>query len=353
MSEKRNVRFGIVGCGLMGQRHGEVLRATPGAEVVAAVDTSREAAEKVCPGGAFDTYDALLEQSGLDAVVLCLPSSLHADYGILAARRGIHVVTEKPIDIDPAKGRRLAEECRAAGVVCAVICQNRFSEGAMALKGALANGLLAPVRLIDASVKWMRHDPYYTDSNWRGTFQWEGGGVIMNQGIHTIDLLCWMFGRPVAVKGLTRRNRPYMETEDVAVGIMEFPGGELCTLSVTTSSFPNSPEQISFHGPKASARLEKGRVASWSHDEEQPEPTATLEGATDGLAPNLLLFQRQYRNILGAIHGEEDLLVTAEESIAVLETALALYQKHGGDHHTCQDGPQNLSTDISSIRVMT
>ena len=328
MSDKKTIRFGVVGCGLMGQRHADVLRATPGAQVVSTADNNIEAARKVAGDSAtaYGSYEEMLDKGGIDAVVLALPSCLHADFGIMAARKGLHVVTEKPIDIDPDKGRQLIAECEKAGVVCAVICQNRFAEGAMALKKAIDTGVLSPIRLVDASVKWMRHDPYYTESTWRGTFKWEGGGVIMNQGIHTIDLLVWLLGRPVAVKGLTKRNRDYMETEDVGVGVMEFPNGALATLSVTTSSYPNSPEQISFHGTKATAKFEKGGVAVWKHEDEAALPKVELDPGTEGLDSKLLLFQRQYQNILGAIHGEEELLVTPQQSIDVLETALALYK---------------------------
>lgn len=328
MSEKKTIRFGVVGCGLMGQRHADVLRATPGASVTATADHTPELARKAAgeEGRIFETYEEMIDSGLIDAVVLCLPSSIHADYGIMAARKGLHVVTEKPIDTDPGKARALVAECNKAGVICAVISQNRFSDGAMAIKKGIEEGVLEPIRLIDASVKWMRDDPYYKESNWRGTFKWEGGGVIMNQGIHTIDLLCWMLGKPVSVKGLTKRNRDYMETEDVGVGVMEFASGALATVSVTTSCFPNGPEQISFHGNNASARFEKGQVTTWKHRDEKELPKADFAPPTEGLDPKLVLFQRQYRNILGAINGEEALLVTPEESIDVLETALALYK---------------------------
>lgn len=328
MSDTKTIRFGVVGCGLMGQRHADVLRATPGATVTAAADNTFESALKAAgsDGVAFPSFEEMLEKGDIDAVVLCLPSSIHADYGIMAAQKGLHVVTEKPIDTDPAKARKLVAECEKAGVVCAVISQNRFSDGAMALKMGIDRGILDPIRLIDASVKWMRDDPYYTESNWRGTFKWEGGGVIMNQGIHTIDLLCWMLGRPTVVKGLTKRNRDYMETEDVGVGVMEFPSGALATLSVTTSCFPNGPEQISIHGTNATARFEKGKVVTWKHRDDKELPPVDLPAGTEGLDDKLLLFHRQYLNILGAIHGRENLLVTPGESIDVLETALALYK---------------------------
>lgn len=329
MSTTSPVRFAIVGCGMMGQRHVEILRATPGAQVTAVCDRDLSCAQKIAADAAIEqSYDSVLSRGDVDAVVLCLPSGMHADFGIKAARAGKHVVTEKPIDINPAKGRELADACADAGVQCAVISQNRFADGAATLKQALVDGTLGQPVLVEASVKWFRHDEYYAKSDWRGRIEGEGGGVIMNQAIHTIDLLLWYFGVPEALHPFTQQNRPHvMETEDTAVASIRFPKGVLCVMTASTSTYPGFQETIRVHGPHASCTLESGVLKDWKHTNEivQPAPLA-FEAPSEGLSPKFTLFQRQYRNILNAIAGKEGLLVTPEESIAVVKTARAFYE---------------------------
>lgn len=321
------VRFAIVGCGMMGERHAEILRATPGATVTCVQDVKRERAEKFAQGvPVFVDYKDVLAQADVDGVVLCLPSSLHAEYGILAARAGKHVVTEKPIDIDAAEGRKLADECAKAGVVCAVISQNRFADGNSALKQALDNGDLGKPILARASVKWFRNDEYYSKSDWRGTHKGEGGGVLMNQAVHSMDLLIWMFGEPEIVSGLTQSTRSVIETEDVGVAMMRFPGGLLATFEASTSVFPGFEERIEIHGPTASCIVEKGNIVYWKHNADKPAPAPPkFEAPTPGLSAKYDLFQRQYRNILDTIAGRGTLLVTPEEAISVVSATRAIY----------------------------
>jgi predicted dehydrogenase len=312
---------------MMGERHAEILRATPGAKVVCVQDRAPDRAKKIAGDAAIcETYGSVLERDDVDAVVLCLPSSLHADFGIQAARAAKHVITEKPIDIDPEAGSRLVAECSRAGVTCAVISQNRFADGNWSLKEALKRGDLGTPALARASVKWFRHDKYYADSDWRGTLAGEGGGVLMNQAIHSMDLLLWFFGEPIFVSGLTHSHRKIIETEDVGVACMRFNDGLLATLEASTSVFPGFDERIEVHGPVASCIIEKGKMTYWKHASELPEPQPPVFAPpTPGLSPKFVLFQRQYRNIFAAIRGEEKLLVSPQEAISVVAATREIY----------------------------
>lgn len=329
MSDRPDIRLAVIGCGLMGRRHAAIIRATPGARLVALLDRCPDAAAQAAlPGETVtDDFDALLASPGVDGVVLCLPSSLHAEFGIRAARAGRHVIVEKPIDSDPERARALAAECAAAGVVCAEIKQYRFSDGMAALKEAVGRGDLGPIVLARASIRWFRHDPYYTESDWRGRLAGEGGGVLINQAIHATDYLIWLLGRPDCVSALTQSNRPdVMETEDTAVALMKFPGGALASLEASTSAFPGFDERYEIQGRKGSCFLEKGRIVFWQHEDGLPPPAPPpFAPASEGLDAKLTLFQRQYRNILAAIRGEADLAVTPEEAIATLDVTHAFY----------------------------
>lgn len=326
----KDIRFAVVGCGMMGIRHADIICATEGATLVCVMDTRSENAVKIADKysvEALESYDAVLQRDDVDAVVLCLPSGLHADFGIKAANAGKHVVTEKPIDIDPDKARALIAACDAAGKVCAIISQNRFSDALMSVKNAITDGTMGQPLMSRASVKWFRHDPYYTGSDWRGRVKGEGGGVLMNQAIHNMDLLVWLFGTPEVVQGMVARNREVMETEDCGVAIMRFPNNLLCTFEASTSTYPGFDETIEVHSMLASAIIKKGNLDFWKHEKELDKPAAPdFAPATEGLDSRYVLFQRQYRNILAAMRGEEELVVKPGEAVAVVEAILAMYK---------------------------
>lgn len=332
MKTDKLLRIAVVGCGNMGSRHAGIVRTLPGCELACVCDRNAETAAKASHGVAVETdFDNLLRRTDVDAIVLGLPSSLHADFGIRAARAGKHVIVEKPIATTVADAGTLAEACRKAGVLCAVISQNRFADGNAALKAALQRGDLGRPVLARASVKWMRHDPYYADSDWRGTVKGEGGGVLMNQAVHNMDLLLWFFGRPEHAVCLTQCNRPVIETEDTAVAAMRFQGGLLATFEASTSAFPGFEERIEVHSLTASCIVEKGKIVFWKHEQGLPQPKPPpFAPLPDGLDPKFAMFARQYANIVAAIRGEEPLLVTPDEATAVVAVTLALYGRTGG-----------------------
>lgn len=332
MTADKDIGFAVVGCGMMGLRHAEILRAVPGAKVVCVQDSVRANAEKAAQDAAVcGTYQEVLERPDVDAVVLALPSFLHAEYGISAARAGKHVVTEKPIDIDPESGRKLAEECARAKVLCAVISQNRFADGMAAVKAALDRGDLGRPVLVSASVKWFRHDEYYAKSDWRGRVKGEGGGVLMNQAVHTTDLLIWMFGEPEGICGMVNSTREVLETEDVGAALFRFPGGVIATLEASTSTFPGFDEKIEIHSATASCILEKGNIAFWKQADGKPAPEPpAFAPPSEGLNPRYVLFDRQYRNIIAAMRGQEELVVTPAQAISVVTATRAIYQADKG-----------------------
>lgn len=327
MKQENELGFAVIGCGLMGRRHADVVRATPEARLVCVQDKDPKFAEAAAGGAEVcATYEDVLARPDVDVVILCLPSGVHADYGIRAARAGKHVITEKPIDIDVERGRELARVCTEAGLVCAVISQNRFADGLAALKAAIERGDMGKLLLGQASVKWYRHDKYYTESDWRGRVAGEGGGVLMNQAIHSMDLLLWLMGDVSAVKGAIERSRGVLETEDVGTGILQFQSGAIGTLVASTSTYPGFEETLEIHGQFASCTIQKGKIVFWKHAEEKAEPqTPTFEPPTEGLDGRLVLFQRQLRNIIGTIKGREELLVKPEEAIAVVAATRAIY----------------------------
>ncbi len=327
----KELHCAVIGCGLMGARHAETIQLTEGYKCVCVCDAVKESAsalgKKLGVEAVFD-YAEVLKRKDVNGVVICLPSSMHADYGIRAAEAGMSVICEKPIDISIEKGQALIAACEKNKVLLTIISQNRFYEGAIALKKALDEKLLGDPLLVNVSIKWHRDDAYYAKSDWRGRLSGEGGGVLMNQGIHYTDLLLWYFGGPKAVKSLTRTSRDIIETEDVAAVLLKTESGAIATISASTSAYPGFPERMEIHGTLGSCVLEQGQIVYWKHKNDAPKPDATFDAPHPAdLNSKLVQFQRQYLDILDAYRTGREPLVKPQEALEVVRTILWAYRE--------------------------
>jgi len=247
------VRVGIVGAGGISGTHVRAAREIDGVEIVAVhganPDRTRALAESA---GAvpFDDFDAFLAHP-MDMVAIGSPSSLHASQGIAAARRGLHVLSEKPLDVSSERIDELIAETDRAGVKLGVFFQERLVPELVALKRRIDRGELGEPLFISGQVKWYRPPEYYAGSRWRGRFAWDGGGALMNQGIHTVDVLLWLFGDVVRVTGRTSTRLHAIEVEDTAAALLEFANGATGTIEATTAAFPGFPRRLEVTGTKA------------------------------------------------------------------------------------------------------
>ncbi len=322
-------RFAIIGSGTMGQRHAEILAATEGACVAAVCDAHSAAAAELAARHRVRalTFEEILAAEDIDVVVLCTPSSLHAEQGIRAVEAGKDVFAEKPIDTLPERGVRLIEAARARGRCLTVVSQNRFLEGSWALKQALDAGLLGRPLHAHVSVKWHRDDKYYTSSNWRGRWSGEGGGVLMNQGIHYMDLLLWYLGEAVEVEAMVSTTRSVIETEDIGLGLVRFGGGAIAAVEVSTGAYPGFPERLEIHGSKGSCILEQGKIAFWKTSDGAAPPEVQFDPPTPPDLPGKFIpFQRQYADFLRAREQKRPPVVRPEEALNVIRTVLAFYE---------------------------
>jgi predicted dehydrogenase len=210
----------------------------------------------------YDTIDRLLDHRPLDLVVVGSPSGLHAEQGIAAAKRGIHVLVEKPIDVSTAKADALIDAAARAGVTLGVIFQDRLKPGPQQMKALVGGGALGRPLLATAQVKWYRSPEYYASSRWRGTQALDGGGALMNQGVHTVDLLLWLFGPVRRVFGRTATALHAIEVEDTAVAVLEFANGALGTLEATTAAYPGYSRRIELTGSEGTLVLDGDRLAA-------------------------------------------------------------------------------------------
>jgi predicted dehydrogenase len=323
----------VAGCGMIGGVHVTALKEIPEARAVGAWSRSPErgqqfAAQHQIRG--YRTYEELLADPTVDAVIITLPSGHHAEYGIKAAKAGKHVIVEKPIDVTEAKARSLIEACRKADRHLSVVFQNRYSTAAQKLRKAIDGGLLGPLVLGDAYIKWWRSPQYYASSAWRGTKAIDGGGALINQAIHTIDLLQWFMGGAKRVSGLVRTSTHSIESEDLGIATVEFQNGALGVIEGTTAVQPGFKERLEIHGRKGSVTLEGGFVTSWKvegcdeADYVDPQPVSV-----GGSASPVISHERhraQLADIVTAIRAGKPSMVSGEEGLKALKIVLGIYE---------------------------
>jgi UDP-N-acetyl-2-amino-2-deoxyglucuronate dehydrogenase len=204
----------------------------------------------------------------MDMVIIGSPSGLHASHGIAAAKRGLHVLTEKPIDISTERAQGLIQAAEERRVKLGVIFQDRVKPEIKQLKQWVSSGALGNPILVDARVKWYRPPEYYGNSRWRGTLALDGGGALINQGIHTVDLLLWLLGDVINVQARTTTALHNIEAEDTAVAILEFASGALGTLEATTAAYPGYARRVEITGSGGTLILDNDRVVA--HDLRTP-----------------------------------------------------------------------------------
>lgn len=261
-SESQALGFGILGCGVIAPTHAEAIAKTEGAKLVAVCDTDPAKARKIGERFAVPFYTdpaAFSRHVGLAAVSVCVPSGLHARAGIPLAESGKHLLVEKPIDVTVAAARALIDTCKQAGVQLGVISQHRFAPDVVRARELVQNGQLGTLVLGEAFIKWFRSQAYYDSADWRGTLELDGGGALMNQGIHYIDLLQWMMGSVVAIKAATMTRTHKIEVEDVGVAILRFANGALGSITGSTSVYPGLPERLEIHGDAGTIILESDK----------------------------------------------------------------------------------------------
>jgi predicted dehydrogenase len=254
---------GLIGTGNISETHARA--ALEAQDVVLAAHWGRnaDAAGRLAErhgGRAFRTIEQLLAHRPLDAVIVGTPSGVHAEHAIAAARHGLHVLVEKPLEVSTTRIDEVLSECARAGVTLGVIFQDRTAPDLVWLKQLIDGGAMGAPLLLSASVRWYRPPEYYAGSPWRGTRALDGGGALMNQGIHTIDLLLWLYGPVARVSAVAATALHPIEVEDTVVATLEFANGALGTLEVTTAAFPGLPRRLELTGSEGTIVVEGDRV---------------------------------------------------------------------------------------------
>ena len=259
------IRIGLIGGGNITETHARAARAIPGVEIAAIHGANPEKTARLCRehGGApYQDFNAFLDHRPLDLVIIGSPSGLHAAQGIAAARLGLHVLTEKPIEISTERADALIAAAKQSKVHLGVIFQDRTKPHFRQLKSWLDAGLLGKILFVDARVKWYRPPEYYANSRWRGTLALDGGGALINQGVHTLDLLLWLLGDVARVQARTAALLHEIEAEDTAVATLEFTSGALGVFHATTAAYPGYPRRVEISGTEGTIILEHDRIVA-------------------------------------------------------------------------------------------
>lgn len=331
--------FGIIGCGMISNFHARAIR-DAGGKVVACFDKVQAAAERLAGETACRAYsdlDAMLANPKVEVVTIGTPSGAHLEPAVAAARAGKHVIVEKPLEITLKRCDKIIEECEKAGVICSTVFPSRFHEASQELKKALDQERFGKLTVGDSFVKWYRTQQYYDSGAWRGTWELDGGGALMNQAIHSVDLLTWLMGPVVEVRAMTDLlAHERIAVEDVAVATVKFASGALGVIEASTAIYPGYLKRIEIHGTCASAVIEEEDFVKWDFAKPKPYDKAIQErmanrhsgggGAADPAAIGHHGHTRQFKDVLKAIKKGGKPLIDGHEGRRSVEIILAIYQ---------------------------
>lgn len=326
------LRVGIIGTGAISYKHAQAYR-NIGYKVTACTDISREAGEKFAAqhGCRFvPSYEELCRDPEVDFVDVCTFPDFRLQPLEIAAKHGKAVQVQKPISTNLETARRMIEVAREAGIVLGVVSQHRFDDSTIFVKKAIAQGRLGRILQADAYVKWWRSEAYYSRPI-KGSWAVEGGGALINQAVHQVDVLNYLTGGVVEVFGYWQLGaRHKIESEDVICAVMKYVSGATGVIQSSTAFWPGYPERIEIHGTKGTCVFTGDKLTTWDveNDEGEPAPVEkqVMSGASDPMAIPLTPFERQFLDFGQAVKNRTQPLVSGEEGLKALEVVLGIYE---------------------------
>lgn len=333
------IRFGLAGCGAIARAHIDSLQKIPGVRLTTVwnhrPDPAARLAEELGCAVAESLVD-LVERDDVDAVTICTPSGYHMEPALAAIEAGKHVLVEKPLEVTEERCRRMIDAADRRGVKLGVIFQSRFVEANRAAREAVAEGRFGRLVMGSAYVKWHRPQAYYDSGSWRGTWKYDGGGALMNQAIHAVDLLLWLMGPVTTVYGhVDALAHDGIEVEDTAAAVLRFDNDAIGVIEASTSVYPGYPKRIEVHGDRGGVTLEDDAVADW-READTPErgeamkrefgPKAASGAASDPMAISFEYHRRQIEDFIHAIQEDRDPLVDGEAGARAVAVVRAIYR---------------------------
>lgn len=332
--------FGIIGCGMIADFHSAAIAELEHGKLVAVSSRDPNNAKRLVDlyqVDGYSDYNEMLKRDDLDIVCICTPSGAHLEPAVAAAEAGKHVIVEKPLEITLERCDQIIQACDEAGVRLCAIFNSRFTEGCQLVKQTIDSGRFGVLTLGDAYIKWYRTQEYYDSGGWRGTWDLDGGGALMNQSIHAIDLLQYFMGPFKTVQAFTDTlAHERIEVEDVAVAVLRFENGALGVIEGTTAVYPGFLKRTEISGSKGTVVLEEEDITTWEFDPELPEDAEIRQrfaetrsgggGAADPRAISHDNHRRQMENLIHSIETGAPHLVDGREGRKAVEIILAIYK---------------------------
>jgi len=332
VTDKQGFKIALVGCGRISHNHVTAIAGIEGLALTAVCDTVADRARATGEEASvpwYTSYEDMLRESECDAVIVATPSGLHPRHGVLAARAGKHVITEKPMAISLEGADELVGACDDSGVHLFVVKQNRLNPPIQLLKRAVENGRFGRIYLANATIRWARPQEYYDQAPWRGTWEFDGG-AFMNQASHYVDLIQWLIGPVESVIAKTATLARRIETEDTGIAALKFRNGALGTIEVTMLTYPRNMEgSITILGEKGSVKIggtAVNQIEHWSFAE-YDDDDKLVEGVNTN-PPNVYGFGHEvyYRNVLAVLRGDAKPDTDGRAGRKSLELVLGIYE---------------------------
>jgi len=334
----KNIGFAIVGLGSIADFHAEAIRQAEGAELRACFSRNAEKTAKFAEKNhaeAASSLEELLARPDVDVVCIATPSGSHAEPAIAALEAGKHILCEKPLDVTLERAQKIIDTAAAKGLLAAAVFQSRFGPGAQAVRKAVLAGRFGKITNASAYIKWWRDADYYQSNPWRGTRKFDGGGALMNQGIHAIDLLQWLVGMPKEVFAYADAlAHEGLEVEDTAVAALRFPNGALGVIEGATSCYPGVAKRIEIAGTDGFVILEDDRLVKWEFRNALPEDEALRDsqkpsiggGASDPRAISVDGHRAHVEDLVRVIRDGGTPAVDARDAVHAIRLILGIYE---------------------------
>ena len=329
------VGLGIIGCGVIANYHSSaIFQLSKKAKLIGVTDGKPDRAKKFAAEhktAFFSNLEEMLASPEVDVVCICTPSGLHAEAAIACAKAGKHVIIEKPLGITTKQLDEVEQIIEETGIKASCILQSRFYSSIKRAKSALDEGLLGKMVCADVYMKYNRTQAYYDSSAWRGTKALDGGGALINQGIHGIDLLLYFMGPVKSVFAFSKTLRHNIEVEDTLVCALEFVNGALGVVEATTSITPGYPRLLNLHGEKGTISLEENSIVRWDIEKTANEEdlVITPSGFTAAQTPTAIssdghLFQIE--DMIDSVLENRKPFVGIKEGRESIDLILAIYR---------------------------
>lgn len=330
---EKHYRFGIVGSGMISNIHAIAIQSLPQGELVGVADYNLEKAEAFAQKygiRAYETTEQMLMDESLDIICICTPSGFHAEQTMAALKAGKHVVLEKPMALTTESAGELVEACEKYGRFLTVISQFRFTPALQYTKQLLEEKAFGKVVMCSLYMKYWRDPAYYSASPWKGTKRFDGGGALMNQGIHGVDLMQYLMGDGKVLQGRAKTLVHDIEVEDTAAAILEFENGALGVIEATTSAYPGFDRRLEIRGDRGYLTLQEDTILELMINGERIElpkrETSVVSTAADPSKLDYRMHARQLQNLVDAIEGREELLIDAREGYRAVRLVEDVYR---------------------------